>query len=161
MNFSKENFKFSSSHFTMFNATEAERLHGHNYSVSLSLKTKDIDSELGMAIDFNEIKKIIKEACDFLDEYILIPENSGFLKINQEGQQIQVNFANKVYSLPESDVRLLALSNVTCEELAKYLALKISYEIKSLNQQHKVKIEHINLTVQETSGQSVSYEMSI
>ena len=30
----KEAHKFSAAHFTIFTATERERLHGHNYSVS-------------------------------------------------------------------------------------------------------------------------------
>ena len=30
----KESHKFSAAHYTIFSATERERLHGHNYSVS-------------------------------------------------------------------------------------------------------------------------------
>lgn len=33
----KESHKFSVAHFTIFSATERERLHGHNYSVSTKI----------------------------------------------------------------------------------------------------------------------------
>jgi 6-pyruvoyltetrahydropterin/6-carboxytetrahydropterin synthase len=33
----KESHKFSAAHFTIFSATERERLHGHNYSVSAKI----------------------------------------------------------------------------------------------------------------------------
>ena len=39
---SKERFKFSSTHFTIFNDSEAECLHGHNYLVSVDLGFKSL-----------------------------------------------------------------------------------------------------------------------
>ena len=33
----KESHKFSAAHFTVFSASERERLHGHNYGVSIRL----------------------------------------------------------------------------------------------------------------------------
>ena len=33
----KEDIKFSAAHFTVFSATERERLHGHNFHVGLSV----------------------------------------------------------------------------------------------------------------------------
>ena len=36
----KESHKFSAAHYTIFSATERERLHGHNYVVVVELSAK-------------------------------------------------------------------------------------------------------------------------
>ena len=58
----KQNFKFSSAHFLIFDKHRAERLHGHNYQVKVDI-TVPPEAELmkeGYFIDFNEFKKLIK-----------------------------------------------------------------------------------------------------
>ena len=81
---SKDHFKFSASHFTLFSKNRAESLHGHNYRVSLTANFKELHQTTGLAIEFSELKKIIKNLCDELDEKILLPGWSPYLRINRQ-----------------------------------------------------------------------------
>lgn len=149
----KENFKFSGTHFTIFGPKQAERMHGHNYQVALNIRLGNkLDKNLGFAFDFNQVKPLIKKICDQLDEYILVPEHSPYLEISNHKSTIQIQFSNKVYTLPKSDVRLLPLVNITVEELARYFC-------QQLNQLWKKRPQNIQLsvTIEETRGQSVTY----
>ena len=47
-----------------------ERLHGHNWKVDVVLRTTALDS-LGMALDFREAKRLIRDALDAFDHQYL------------------------------------------------------------------------------------------
>lgn len=148
----KENFKFSSSHFTIFNKDQAECLHGHNYKVEVEIFLEELDKKLGMAFDFNEIKPQIKNICDSLDEKILIPKLSSFLSIKNKNEAYTIGLGKKKYILPSEDVLELPVNNITSENLAEYFhkKLKIVLKIKS--------IKKIKVTILETEGQGASFE---
>lgn len=151
----KENFKFSCSHFTIFSEKDAERLHGHNYQISIDLKVGEVDPKLGFAFDFNLVKPHIKSLCDELDEFILIPTRSPYLKVTEQGKQVEVKFHTKTYSFPKEDARLLPITNISTEELAKYFGENLSERISGLKGWTEMKV-----SVEETRGQSVSFTMS-
>ena len=147
----KELFKFSVSHFTIFSAEHAERLHGHNYQVRVSIAVGKIDPKLGLAFDFNLVKPMIRQLCDSMDERILVPEKSPYLKIQKENGQIRVQFADKRYEFPLSDTICLPLVNVTTEELARYVGESLKAEMLSLPGWTEIEVN-----IEETRGQSVS-----
>ncbi|MGE0762375.1 MAG: 6-pyruvoyl tetrahydropterin synthase family protein [Bdellovibrionales bacterium] len=153
INLAKENFKFSGTHFTILSPEKAERLHGHNYYVQVSLLVEQLDPILGLAFDFNSIKPLVREACAALDEFILLPQNSPFLKIRHEAGQVEVTFAGRRYSFPQNDVRELPLVNITSEELSRFLAGQINTLAKNL------KFSALTVSVEETRGQGVSYTL--
>jgi 6-pyruvoyltetrahydropterin/6-carboxytetrahydropterin synthase len=161
----KENFKFSCSHFTIFSADAAERLHGHNYYVSTQFTLKDIAADIGMAFDFGEIKPIIRKIVDSLDERVLVPLNSPHLRVTKadevlEGSlsmpSIRVQFARKVYIFPSDDVFLMPCSNITSEELARWVASSLATDLNRAGLAKK--IVNVGVGVQETRGQSVWYD---
>ena len=49
---------------------ECERLHGHNWKVEVTLKSKELD-KLGMVIDFKVVKKILEEILSRFDHSYL------------------------------------------------------------------------------------------
>lgn len=151
----KEPFKFSCSHFTILSAEHAERLHGHNYQVRVDITLEKLDPKLGMAFDFNAVKPKIRMICDELDERILLPTQSPYLKIVEDGPQLRVSFNNKAYVFPTEDCLRLPLSNVTSEELSRYMCERLFVGIKDQNFWTSVQVE-----VEETRGQSVSYRKS-
>jgi 6-pyruvoyltetrahydropterin/6-carboxytetrahydropterin synthase len=157
----KENFKFSASHFTVFGPTQAERLHGHNYYVSAELRLASVQSELGMAFDFNLIKPMIRELTDSLDEFVLLPEQSPWLIIQRRERDVQVTFANKVYVFPGTDVKLIRATNITSEELARHIAESLSAMILSRAPEARHHIQTISIGVEETRGQTVFYELDL
>jgi len=151
----KQLFKFSCSHFTIFGPDSAERLHGHNYQVRVSIRVNEIDDKLGMAFDFNNVKPMIRAFCEELDERILLPVNSPYLKIKRDGTQFDVRFAKKQYVLPTEDVASLPLVNISAEELARLACERISAQMKDLPSWTSVQVN-----IEETRGQSVSYRLN-
>ena len=61
LHLAKQNFKFSSAHFLIFDEKSAERLHGHNYQVKVHIfaSNQAQDEAKGYFVDFNVLKKII------------------------------------------------------------------------------------------------------
>lgn len=115
----KEDFNFSVAHFTIFTATERERLHGHNYHVSAKI-TAPVDAN-GMTFDYKIYKARIRECCDKIDEYVLLPALSPHLKIKEDGAFYRVEFNSEVMYFLKSDSLLLPVLNSTVEEYSNYI----------------------------------------
>ncbi len=151
----KEPFKFSCSHFTILSERHAERLHGHNYQMTVDIQLSEIEPKLGMAFDFNAVKPRIKMICDELDERILLPEKSPYLRLKASDGQVDVRFAHKTYSFPEEDCLRLPIVNVTSEELARYICLRMMQSLEEIPSWTAITVR-----VEETRGQSVSFTQS-
>ncbi len=146
----KDRIKFSSAHFTIFGATEAERLHGHNYYLSIEIQTEGVDS-LGFAIDMKPLKDIAYDLSQKLDEYILLPSENPFLKITKSEDQIHCVWNTKKYSFPADDVQILPVTNITCENLAYWFWQEMKPKLPK-------KIIKLSVSVKETNGQESIYE---
>ncbi|MEL7061544.1 MAG: 6-carboxytetrahydropterin synthase, partial [Acidobacteriota bacterium] len=110
----KEDFKFSSAHFTLFGAEDAETLHGHNYRVAVELVGRRLDDD-EMLASLVEVKRAIRAACARLDERTLIPTASRHLTIEQIDDHVEVAYGARRYRLPTDDVLLLDLGNTSIE----------------------------------------------
>lgn len=148
----KEPFKFSCSHFTILAADQAERLHGHNYQLRVDLSVGELDPQLGFAFDFNSAKPLIRSFCDELDERILIPTRSPYLKVIEQSGSLDVRFGDRKYVFPVTDALQLPLVNITSEELARYAWEKLSAGFSVLPRWTALQVH-----IEETRGQSVSY----
>ncbi len=115
----KESHKFSAAHYTIFSATERERLHGHNYSVSARI-VAPIGSN-GFSADYNVYKNRLADLCDTLDEYLLLAAESPFQHIETVGDYYRVRYNREEMLFLASDTLLLPVCNVTVEELSFYL----------------------------------------
>lgn len=115
----KEDIKFSAAHFTIFSATERERLHGHNFAVQLAVTATVGDD--GICFSYKDIKTRLRELVDTLDEYTHIPTLSPHLRIAEEGAFYVVHFNGEKIPLLKSDTLLLPMRNSTVEEYARYL----------------------------------------
>jgi 6-pyruvoyltetrahydropterin/6-carboxytetrahydropterin synthase len=165
LSLSKEYFKFSSAHFTIFNDSEVECLHGHNYRVALKIECREIEN--GFVIEFRQMKKIVKTLCDDFDEKVLIPADAPFLSIAKQQDQFQIQFNGagfiKHYSIPCEDVELLAMPNITVECLAKYICDELVKKLKNVFSDDQKydrfyqTVISVAIEVEETPGQSVSY----
>lgn len=116
---SKEDIKFSAAHFTIFSATERERLHGHNFAVRLAV-TAPVGED-GICFSYGDIKRKLRQLCDTLDEYTLIPALSPHLEIEDGDAFHIVHFNGERMPLLKSDTLLLPVRNSTVEEYARYL----------------------------------------
>lgn len=148
---SKEYLKFSAAHFTIFSATDRERLHGHNFIVSARV-TAPVDDN-GLCFPYSVFKEQLKVLCGSLDEYTLIAADSPYLQIDEEGDYYRVVFDGQAMLLLKSDTLLLPIRNSTVEELSHYL-LQRSLQDDSILVDNNVR--SLEITVASGPGQSGS-----
>lgn len=120
----KENLKFSAAHFTIFSAKERERLHGHNFSVRVRV-TAPVGSN-GMTFSYNLLKDQLKELCDELDEYLILPGRSPYLVITEEAENYSVEFNGERMLFLKSDSKVLPIINASVEEYSCYLTDRLT-----------------------------------
>ena len=151
LHLAKQNFKFSSAHFLIFDELNAERLHGHNYQVKVDLQCAD-DADKGYAIDFHQLKKVIKDQCDLWDERVLLPEKHPDMKhqISQDGKNYNVHFRDRFYSFPIVETIWLPVINTSVENLSLLVAKSLYKKLKDLG------VKKLRVAVEETRGQSAS-----
>ena len=116
---SKEYLKFSAGHFTIFSETSRERLHGHNFAVSASIVAPVGDN--GLCFSYGEFKSKLQDLCEKLDEYLLLPGLSPYLKIDRQNNEYLVSFNGEQMRFLASDTQVLPIRNATVEEFANYL----------------------------------------
>lgn len=151
----KENFKFSSAHFLIFDQNRAEMLHGHNYQVRINLlSNKDLNqTEMGYLVDFSEIKKMVKAKLDTWDEHVLLPAKNPEMIITRKTEGLNVNFRDRFYVFPEKEVILLPVTNTSVEQLSALLAEQFAPVIFQWG------FSEIEVEVEETKGQSASFRL--
>lgn len=166
LHLAKQNFKFSSAHFLIFDHQTAEMLHGHNYQVKVDIVCPSTDEvkegssnqlidkngKVGYIIDFNVLKKYIKSKLDLWDEHVLLPKLHPDMKFKDSTDQknYEINFRDRFYSLPKNEVMWLNISNTSVEQLSSLLAEDFYQEFR------KYGIEKVTVFVEETRGQSAS-----
>jgi 6-pyruvoyltetrahydropterin/6-carboxytetrahydropterin synthase len=151
----KQNFKFSSAHFLIFDETSAERLHGHNYRVEVEIGTpsgagpvKQLGTaERGFFIDFNVFKKYIKQTLDRWDERVLLPNEQKDMSFTEKGPSLEVRFRERFYVFPKNEVVRLPVNNTSVENLSRLLAEDF---MGAFSRYH---IPYIKVYVEETPGQ--------
>jgi 6-pyruvoyltetrahydropterin/6-carboxytetrahydropterin synthase len=119
----KESHKFSAAHFTIFSATERERLHGHNYSVSARIVAPIGNN--GFSADYNVYKDRLARLCDALDEYMLLAGDSPHQQITESGACYRVMHAGQEMLFLQSDTLVLPIRNATVEEFSHYLLQRL------------------------------------
>lgn len=151
LHLAKENFKFSSAHFLIFDETSAEMLHGHNYKVRVDLECP-LNFEKGYAVDFSILKKYIKAQVDLWDEHILLPAKHPDMKytLSEDKKNYNIHFRDRFYSFPVNETIWLPITNTSVEQLSLLLAQNFYNEFKKYN------IIQLQVFVEETSGQSAS-----
>ena len=80
--------EFSAAHFLREYKGNCEKLHGHNWKVSLTVSSKRLTSK-GIVIDFKDLRKMLGEALKELDHSYL-NELSSFKKNNPTSENIAV-----------------------------------------------------------------------
>ncbi len=119
----KESHKFSAAHYTIFSANSRERLHGHNYSVSVRIVAPVGGN--GFSADYNVYKSRIKSLCESLDEYMLLAGNSPYQDIEEAGACYRVKFAEEEMLFLQSDTLVLPILNATVEEFSHLLLQRL------------------------------------
>ena len=154
LSLSKEDFKFSAAHFTLFGPDEAELLHGHNYPVEVELVGHELDEE-GLLISFVEAKKAIRAACARLDDRTLVPTRSRHLRVTRSDGEVEIRFGERRYVVPEDDALLLDEVNTTVELFARMIWEDLVRDLDCR------RLSALAVSVAETAGQACWYRAPV
>jgi dihydroneopterin triphosphate aldolase (PTPS-III) / 6-pyruvoyltetrahydropterin synthase len=122
---SKADFKFNCAHFIAFKGFR-ERLHGHNYSLSVRVTGSDSIGDDGYVMDFGDIKKATRKICKEMNEYFICPMKSDAMKITDTGDQLCLVCEDGAsFVFPKSDCMMLPLVHSSAEELSHYIWCKV------------------------------------
>ena len=148
MDGSKQDMTFSACHIIQGHS-KCGRMHGHNYSVSVSLEG---ELDKGLIMDFGPLKKAVRGICKEIDHRVLLPE--GLVKI--EGEQVKMDVDGKHYSFPLSDAVLLPLEVVSTELLAQWFLDRL---VENVN--IPAGVARIAIRVDESEGQGAFAEREL
>jgi 6-pyruvoyltetrahydropterin/6-carboxytetrahydropterin synthase len=150
----KEDFKFSTAHFTVFSERVAEDLHGHNYRVRVEIAGRSID-RLGLLMDLRGVKVEIRALCAELDSTTLLPESCELVAVARGADAVEARFGDRVYRLPASGVKVLPIRNTSIEELALYFWRRLAPSLRGTT------ASELSVEIEETSGQSCVYRAGL
>jgi 6-pyruvoyltetrahydropterin/6-carboxytetrahydropterin synthase len=153
----KDYLKFSAAHFLIFPDGTAERLHGHNYKVTVTLET-ELDKH-GLVVNFKEIKPMVRRLCDELDEHLLIPGKHPVLRATEVADgQMEIRYLERRYLIPRDEVIVLPIGNSSAENLATWFARELRERMRT--EWPSLRVHQLRVSVEETPGQQGIYAMS-
>jgi 6-pyruvoyltetrahydropterin/6-carboxytetrahydropterin synthase len=126
----KENMKFSAGHFTIFSATERERLHGHNFNLHVTVEAQILEN--GMCFDYGLYKRRIEALCREWNEYFILPTRSPYLQIEEAEDYLYAVFNHERIPFLRKDVLLLPIENATVEEFSRLFLEKLTEDPQEL-----------------------------
>jgi 6-pyruvoyl-tetrahydropterin synthase len=147
----KDYLKFSAAHFIAYPGFR-ERLHGHNYRVSVAVHGPL--GPQGYVVDFGVVKRIARRLCEQLDERLLIPADSDCLTVHEDGDAVVVRYERDEFRFPRGDVLLLPIVHSSAEELARYLSGALR---AALAEEGIAALSAIEVGVEESFGQAAVF----
>lgn len=145
----KENMKFSAGHFTIFSASERERLHGHNFRVELDIEARMLGN--GMCFDYGIYKARVVSLCRELNEWTILPTRSPHLRLEEDGEHVYAHFNGESIPFLRGDVLLLPIENATLEEFCAYFLDRLMDDVDTLRAH---RIQAMDVRVFSGPGQS-------
>ncbi len=153
---SKESFKFNAAHFIAYPGFR-ERLHGHNYRVSVRMEGPVGDD--GYVVDFGDIKRATREVCASLNERVIVPMLSDVLKIEVDATEVRMTCEDGMrFSFPLGDCVLLDIRHSSAEELAEFLGERLKSELPILARRG---VRVLEVGVAEAPGQEARFRIEL
>jgi 6-pyruvoyltetrahydropterin/6-carboxytetrahydropterin synthase len=143
---------------TLFPDGSKERLHGHNFRVSVSLDLASRAPE--KLVDLGQIKAALSEQCAAWDQRLLLPRFSPrFQLLRQDGGECEFNLSGRHYVVPADEVLLLPLDNVVVETLAELFAQMLLGRLLTFIPRGEV--SHLEVTLTESEGLGASFALAL
>jgi 6-pyruvoyltetrahydropterin/6-carboxytetrahydropterin synthase len=153
----QDQHKFSVAHMTVFPDGSKEKLHGHNFNVSVALDLHTV--AFGTLLDLGVVKRAVEAQCREWNEHLLLPERCPRLEILRRDEEVEFRLCGKRYLLPAEDVVFLPVENVIVETLAVELARRIVERLGPALSRDVVAA--IEVDVREARGQGGTFTMSL
>jgi 6-pyruvoyltetrahydropterin/6-carboxytetrahydropterin synthase len=148
--------KFSCAHMTVFADGTKERLHGHNYTIAVSLEVERV--ELAAMIPFAPLKAAVAALCAAWKEHVLLAARNPHLTIIRDAEELEFRLCGERYVLPRHDVLMLPIDNISVEALAAYVAGLLLDQLAALEAPHARSFE---VTIEESPGQGASCTLDL
>lgn len=138
---------------TVFPDGTKERLHGHNYYLSLTIELDNIQFE--SMIDFGPVKEALALLCAEWKERTLLASKNPFFEIVTDNEtEIEFRLCKERYLLPRGDVLLLPIDNLAVEPLADLACDRLLQALGPHLKQEFVRA--IEVTIEENPGQGAT-----
>lgn len=141
---------------TVFPDGTKERLHGHNYTISVAIDVERVD--FASMIPFQIIKDAIRELCKEWKERVMIAATNPFVAIVRDDTELEVTVCGARYVFPRGDVLLLPIDNISAEALAAHTAELLRARLASTLPSH---VTALTSTVEESLGQGASTTLAM
>ena len=105
---------FSSAHQLRGYKGKCENLHGHNWRVILTVKGEKLN-DIGILIDFHDLKSVLKEALADLD-HVNVNEHPSFLVQNPSSE----NLARYIYERVRALLSAGGFADIDMDEVTVY-----------------------------------------
>ncbi len=143
---------------TVFPDGSKERLHGHNYYISLTIELSSI--EFHSMLDFGPLKDALADLCSEWKEHILLATQNPYYELVSETEsEIEFLLCKQRYVLPRTDVLLLEIDNLAVEPLSK-LACDLLCATMQKHLSSDV-VQAIEVTIEENPGQGATTRREI
>ena len=136
---------------TVFPDGTKERLHGHNYSLAVTVEVERID--FASMVPFQVIKDAIRALCTEWKERVMIAATNPFVVIVRDDSELEVTVCGARYVFPRGDVLVLPIDNISAEALAAHTATLLRARLASVLPPH---VTTLTSTVEESPGQGSS-----
>jgi 6-pyruvoyltetrahydropterin/6-carboxytetrahydropterin synthase len=150
----KDYLKFSAAHFLIFPDGSAERLHGHNYKVYVGVHSHL--SAQGLVLNFKEVKPLVRQLCDELDERLLLPGKHPVLTVAARADgSSEIFYRERRYVIPTEEIVVLPISNTSAENLATWIGGEVRARLEK--RYPELRLRELEVSVEETPGQRGTY----
>jgi len=153
----KDAHKFSAAHMTVFPDGTKERLHGHNFQVTVALDL----SEIGFKsfLDFSVVKTALNAQCKEWDDRLILASNCPyFTVIEDNASELEFRLCGKRYVIPKDELVMLPLENIATETLAEEFCHRFRSRLDAGLLQGLVRGIEVHIT--ESRGQGGMYYWS-
>src|SRR5262249_30900225 len=145
-------------HATEFPDGTKERLHGHNFQVTVALDLRSTDRK--RLVDLGLLKSALTDLCAAWNERVLLAARSPELRIlKQDDRELEINLCGRRYVFPADEVILLPVTNVVVETLAEVVAHTLLERLTPSVPGGEV--TGLEVTITESDGQGGSYALML
>ena len=149
----KDHLVFCSGHFISYEGDKCERLHGHNYRTAVEVEG-GLDAN-HYVFDFIALKRHTRAITDVLDHRMMLPTRSGLIRVEETPRGVHVRYRDREWLFPREDCVLLPIENTTAELLARFIGERL---LETLRAEHGYRPEVLRVEVEESPGQSATFE---
>ena len=153
----KDHLVFSAAHFITFNGNICERLHGHNWRVTVEV-AGPLD-ENSYVFDFIALRDTTQLLVNELDHRVLLPANHPRIHVSATDREVTTTFEDRRWIFPREDCVILPVANTTAELIAHWMAGRLREKI----QQHPggKLLQTLAVEIEENFGQAAQVEISL